>query len=74
MSTLQIRIDDELENAIKKQADHYKMPTSSFVKILLVKQFLHTQKSQKISAGNIFNADRDNSGKGIDAEDFLNLL
>lgn len=73
MSTLQIRIDTELAKAIKTQASHYKIPSSSLVKIVLVKEFLH-KKQKAMKQGNVFNAERDNNGKGIPMKDFINLL
>lgn len=73
MSTLQVRIDDTLAAAIKKSADHYKVPASALVKIVLAEKFLHGDK-KAYPAGNIFNADRDNKGKGIPVDDFLKLL
>ena len=68
MNLLQIKIDDRLKKAIQQKADSYGVPTSSLIRIVLVKTFLHEKP------GNIFNADRDNSGKGIKIDNLIDSL
>jgi hypothetical protein len=69
MSLLQININDKLKAAIHKKAKQYDVPASTLVKIVLTENFL-----QKPTAGNVFNTERDNKGKGVDIDSFLNLL
>ncbi|MDP4007911.1 MAG: hypothetical protein Q8P68_01840 [Candidatus Peregrinibacteria bacterium] len=70
MSLLQINIDDDLKKAIKGRAKKYGVPVSSVVKIVLVKAFL----DEDDKPGNVFNADRDNAGKGINIDDVMSML
>lgn len=70
MSLLQINVDDNLKKAIKSRAKKYGVPVSSVVKIVLVKAFLDEDDYQ----GNVFNADRDNAGKGIKIDDLMSML
>lgn len=70
MSLLQINVDDELKEAIKARAKKYGVPASSVVKIVLVKAFLDEDDYQ----GNVFNADRDNAGKGIRIDNLMSML
>lgn len=81
MNLLQIKIDNNLKMAIQKKAKLYGVPASTLVRIVLVKSFLENkQKADLIENeensdfGNVFNAQRDNNGKGIDVEDFLSAL
>lgn len=70
MSLLQINIDDKLKKAIQKKAKQYGVPTSSLVKIVLVRSFLMEDEKP----GNVFNADRDNGGKGLPIDDLIDAL
>lgn len=72
MSLLQIKIDDNLKKAIKQKADEYGVPSSSIVRIVLIKSFLNDDRG--MVKGNIFNAERDNKGIGIDIDDFIERL
>lgn len=74
MSLLQIKIDDKLKKAIEKKADEYGVPKSSIIRIVLVKSFLNNDNSRETGKGNIFNAERDNKGVGIDIDDFIERL
>lgn len=80
MNLLQIKIDNNLKTAIKKKAKLYGVPASTLVRIVLVKSFLEDKKSDNTNDeenpnfGNVFNAKRDNNGKGIPLEDFLSEL
>ncbi len=80
MNLLQIKIDNNLKTAIQKKAKLYGVPASTLVRIILVKSFLEDKKTTDITDeenpnfGNVFNAKRDNNGKGIPAEDFLSWL
>lgn len=75
MSLLQINVDDNLKKAIKKKADQYGVPASTLVRIVLVKSFLaDAGDEENPDFGNVFNAKRDNKGKGIKIEDFLSAL
>jgi hypothetical protein len=74
MSLLQINLDDKLKKAIQKKADQYGVPASSLIRIVLVKSFLGDQDKSTVKAGNVFNADRDNQGKGIGIDDLINAL
>ena len=71
MSLLQIKIDSKLKNAISKKAKVYGVPISSLVRIVLVKSFLENKSKKE---GNVFNAQRDNEGKGIDLDDLITAL
>lgn len=70
MSLLQVNIDDKLKKAIQASAKKYNVPISSLVKIVLVKTFLDDNTLE----GNIFNAKRDNNGKGIAIEKIIDML
>lgn len=70
MSLLQLNIDDNLKKAIKKKANLYGVPVSSLVRIVLVRSFLE----EEIEEGNIFNAKRDNEGKGIKIDELIDML
>jgi antitoxin component of RelBE/YafQ-DinJ toxin-antitoxin module len=66
MSLLQVEVSDELKTAIKEKASLYGITTSAMVRIVLVKNF--------IEEGNIFNADRDNNGKGMPVDTLIQKL
>lgn len=68
MNLLQIKIDDRLKKAIQQKANSYGVPASSLIRIVLVKNFLQDKP------GNIFNANRDNNGKGIKIDDLIDSL
>jgi len=74
MNLLQIKIDEKLKKAIRKKADLYGVPVSSLIRIVLVKSFLEQDEEENPGFGNVFNAKRDNAGKGINVEDFLSAL
>lgn len=73
MNLLQIKIDDNLKKAIDEKADIYGVPTSSLVRIVLVKTFLGGDVNGA-QPGNVFNADRDNGGKGLKIDDLISSL
>lgn len=70
---MQIKIDDDLKRAIKKKADSYGVPSSSLVRIVLVKSFLQDE-DEVFPMGNVFNAERDNQGKSIKIDDLISNL
>lgn len=72
MSLFQVQIDDRLKKAIHSKAKSYGVPASSLVRIALVRSFLPAHP--QFTPGNVFNADRDNQGKGIPLDDFLAVL
>lgn len=75
MTLLQVKIDDKLKKAIGKKADTYGVSVTALVRITLVKSFMPEMKPQgNFEPGNIFNADRDNNGKGIKIDDLINSL
>lgn len=71
MSLLQIQIDDKLKKAISAKAKKYGVPSSSLIRITLVKAFLDDDPWIE---GNVFNAERDNEGKGIAIDDLITML
>lgn len=71
MALLQVQIDEKLKKAMHGKARSYGVPMSSLVKIVLVHSFMPQKEFQ---AGNIFNAQRDNQGKGIPLDDLLKAL
>ncbi|MEK7146450.1 MAG: ribbon-helix-helix protein, CopG family [Patescibacteria group bacterium] len=73
MALLQIKIDDKLKKAIDKKAESYGVPSSSLVRILLVKSFTDPEL-EHFEPGNVFNADRDSGGKGIKIDDLISRL
>lgn len=73
MTLLQIKIEDKLKEAMEKKADMYGVPTSSLIRIVLVRSFLGTQDDD-FEQGNVFNAKRDNNGKGILIDDLISKL
>lgn len=62
MSLIQINVNEKLKKAIKEKADLYGVPSSTLVRIVLVHNFMEDEDSVP---GNVFNAERDNNGKGI---------
>lgn len=75
MTLLQVKIDDKLKKAIDKKADTYGVSVTALVRITLVKSFMSEMGHQEdFGHGNIFNADRDNNGKGIKIDDLINAL
>jgi len=75
MSLLQINVDENLKKAIKKKADQYGVPASTLVRIVLVKSFMADAGDEgNPDFGNVFNAKKDNGGKGIKVEDILSEL
>jgi len=73
MTLLQIKIADELNEAIRTKASTYGVPASSLIRIVLTKSFLEN-KSEELKAGNVFNADRDNAGQGLKIDDMIDML
>lgn len=73
MKLLQINIDEKLKNAIDKKAKSYGVPASSLVRIALTRSFIE-EKRNIIKPGNIFNANRDNAGRGVHIDDFIDAL
>ena len=71
MSLIQIQVDDKLKQAIKNKAEAYGVPASSIIRIVLVRSFLEKDNTKE---GNIFNADRDNKGKGVKIDDLIDKL
>ena len=75
MALLQIEVNDKLKKAIQKKAETYGVTTSAIIRIVLIKSFTEpSEKNTEIKEGNIFNADRDNNGKGIAIDDLINAL
>ena len=70
MNLIQIKVDNALKEAIKKKAEMYGITASSLIRIVLVKSFLQ----DKMEPGNIFNAARDNNGKGVAIDDIISML
>lgn len=71
MTLLQINIDSNLKKAIQKKAKLYGVPASSLIRIVLVRSFI---EDSTVRPGTIFNADRDQGGKGINVDELLDLL
>ena len=71
MSLLQIQIDDKLKKAIAEKAKKYGVPSSSLIRITLVKAFLDDEPWVE---GNVFNAARDNEGEGLAIDDLIKML
>lgn len=71
MTLLQLKIDDKLNTAIKEKASTYGVPASSLIRIVLIRSFLEGKKTDE---GNVFNANRDNNGKGIKIDDLISML
>jgi hypothetical protein len=68
MNLLQIKVDNKLKKAIQTKANSYGVPASSLIRIVLVKNFLQDK------SGNVFNANRDNNGKGIKIDYLIDSL
>ena len=73
MALLQIEVDDKLKKAIQKKAETYGITTSAIIRIVLVRSFAKPEE-ESLKAGNVFNADRDNNGKALAMDDFINAL
>lgn len=76
MALLQVQIDNRLKKALHGSARIYGVPVSSLVKIVLTRSFLldGSKSSPENMTGNIFNAERDNHGKGVMLDDILSRL
>lgn len=75
MTLLQVKVDDKLKKAIDDKADAYGIPSSSLVRIVLVKSFLDIGEAKLTTKqGSVFNADRDNRGRGIKIDDIIAAL
>lgn len=70
MTLLQVNIEDDLKKAIQKKAKAYGVSVSALVKIVLTRSFLMNDGK----AGNVFNAKRDNKGKGLPVDDLIDAL
>jgi antitoxin component of RelBE/YafQ-DinJ toxin-antitoxin module len=70
MTLLQVQIDEKLKEAIKKKSAMYGVPVSSLVKIVLTKSFME----EAVTPGNVFNADRDDGGKGLPIDNLIDAL
>ena len=70
MSLLQVQINDVLMSALRNRSERYGVPVASLVKMALGKIFLDEDEDDYLP-GNVFNADRDNNGKGIPAKELL---
>lgn len=70
MALLQIQVEEALKKSIQAKAKFYGVSTSALLKIHLTQHFL---ENENFVAGNVFNAPRDNRGKGVLLEDFLAL-
>ncbi|MEK7523965.1 MAG: hypothetical protein AAB588_02945 [Patescibacteria group bacterium] len=73
MALLQVHIDEKLKKALRKKAEMYDVPVTSLVRIVLVKSFMEDEE-RKGKPGNVFNAERDNKGKGLPIDDLIGLL
>ncbi len=73
MALLQVKVDNELRQAIKIKSRQYGVPASSLVRIVLVKSFL-PEKRTSLGYGNIFNADRNNKGQEIPIDKLITAL
>lgn len=71
MTLLQIKVADDLKKAIDTKADSYGVPSSTLVRIVLVKTFMGEKSFEE---GNIFNAKRDNKNIGIKIDDLIAVL
>lgn len=71
MTLLQLKIDNKLSTAIKEKAVTYGVPASSLIRIVLIRSFLEDKKTDE---GNVFNANRDNNGKGIKIDNLIAML
>ena len=71
MSLLQIQIDEKLKKAIQKKAKKYGVTSSSLIRITLVKTFIEDEGWEE---GNVFNAFRDNEGKGMHIDELIEAL
>lgn len=71
MTLIQINVEDNLKKAIQKKAKRYGVPVSSLIRIVLVKSFLD---NSEVKDGNVYNADRDNKGKGIKVDELIDAL
>lgn len=74
MNLLQVKIDNNLKKAIDEKARTYGVPASSLIRIVLVKSFLLKTKKRSNDDNNIFDAERDNNGKGIHIDDLIAAL
>lgn len=70
MALLQFQVDTNLKKAIQKRAQRYGVPASSLIRIILVKTFLEEDSNP----GNVFNAKRDNGGRAIPLDHFIDSL
>ena len=73
MTVLQIPLTDELKEGLERCTSAIGVSKSAYVKMLIAQNVLGEQ-AEDFSPGNLFNADRDNNGKGIPLDEFRKML
>jgi len=74
MTILQIPLSKEMQKGLDKRTNPIGISNTSYVKILIAKDLGLLAENDCFHQGNIFNAERDNNGKGIMADEFLGML
>ncbi len=75
MTTFQLKVEDELANKIGERSKRIGISRTSYIKVLIARDLnIGFGEKEEFLKGNIFNAERDNNGKGIASEDFKSML
>ncbi len=74
MTVLQIPLSKEMQKGLNDRTNPVGISSTAYVKILIAKDLGFLIENNNFQQGNIFNADRDNDGKGIEADEFLTML
>lgn len=72
MTTLQITLPPQLQQSLDQKTKRIGVSKTAYVKMLIAQDM--GILNEDALPGNLFNADRDNNGKGIPLEDFKKLL
>jgi len=72
---LQIPLSKEMQAELKIRTKPVGISNTAYVKVLIAKDLgLLPENNQGFRPGNLFNADRDNNGKGIPIGDMIKML
>ena len=73
MSILQIPLSEEMKRGLNERTNPIGISNTAYVKVLIAKD-LGLIGNDNFEPGNLFNADRDNGGKGISIADMKSML
>lgn len=71
MTTLQIKVQKDLDRALQEKSSKIGISKTAYVKVLMAKDLGIGFDEEP---GNLFNADRDNGGRGLSLDEFKSFL